>query len=132
MRVGATLSNGSHHLTIRRTGSRGESGWPAAIGAVAGPFVARLRGLTIRSVRPFAEDLAEISLTLSGSAHFDAGGMRLEILARPYGHIAATVEMFDSGLDQATLRFGITLDQTYLPPFVAALRREFPEDGPAP
>jgi len=120
------IGNGHSGVTLIRAGSRSEVGFPTRIDVVAGPFRGTVRDDTVGSYERFHGELRNLYQSLSGTARLGSlEGFALVLTAGTLGTISVNVTAIGSHVPSIRLIFEFDFDQTYLPPIIAGIEREF-------
>ena len=105
-------------------------GYPMLIEVRAGPFSGCVRDEHIGGFQRFLGQLDALYHTLSGSAELCGyENFQLTMTGNGHGGIGVSVVVIGGHDPHIQLKFAYDLDQTYLPPIIQSIRREFPAAG---
>jgi hypothetical protein len=122
---GVFISDGRSSVRLTRAGRPTEIGYPTIIEVCGGPFRGSVRDETVQ-YQGFRQELESLYETLSGRAVLCSyEGFEFCLIGNGKGAIEVLVRVVGQQLPRIELSFGFTIDQTYLPPIIEQLEREF-------
>ncbi len=126
--VGVVIADGLSGVRLSCLGEANELGYPTLIDVRAGPFSGSVRDDTVGDYSTFLEQLESLYSQLSGTATLGSyEGFSLSLIGRGRGGgIHASAVVIGEHVPSIQLTFEFSLDQSYLPPIIRAIRREFP------
>lgn len=125
--TGVVIADGRCGVRLTRAGEANELGYPTLIEVQAGPFTGAIRDDTVGSYSVFLRELESLYHQLTGSAQLGSyEGFSLSLVGRGGGGIAVSAELVGEHVPPIRLTFEASLDQSYLPSIIRAIRREFP------
>jgi hypothetical protein len=125
--IGVVIADGRSGVRLSRAGEANELGYPTLIDVRAGPFAGSVRDDTDGDYSRFLEQLESLYRSLSGTATLGSyEGFSLSLVGSGGGGIAVSAEIIGEHVPSIRLTFEFGFDQTYLPPIIRGLRREFP------
>ena len=124
--TGVVIADGRSGLRLSRVREANEAGYPTLIEVRAGPFTGTVMDETVWDYATFLEQLEALYATLAGTATLGSyEGFNLSLVgARGDIHVSAVV--IGQHIPAIKLTFEFALDQSYLPPIIKGVRREFP------
>jgi len=125
--TGVVIAEGGSGLRLSRVGEANELGYPTLIEVRAGPFAGVVEDYTVGNYSMFLEQLESLYSRLSGTATLGSHeGFSLCLEGGGGGGIGATAVIIGEHVPSIRLTFEFSLDQSYLPPIIRGIRREFP------
>ena len=123
---GVVITDGRSGVRLIRVGAANELGYPTLIEVQAGPFAGSIRDCTVGDYSTFLEQLESLYSRLSGTAALGSyEGFSLSLVG-DRGGIAVSAVIVGEHVPLIRLTFEFSLDQSYLPPIIRGIRREFP------
>ncbi len=124
--TGVVIADGRSGLQLSRVRDANEVGYPTLIEVQAGPFTGSVVDETVWDYAKFLEQLEALYSTLSGTATLGSyEGFNLSLVGARGGiHVSAVI--IGEHVPAIQLTFEFSLDQSYLPPIIRGIRREFP------
>lgn len=120
------IANGRFGLRLSCVGEETELGYPTLIEVQAGPFTGSVMDETVWNYAIFLQQLETLYRTLAGTATLGSyEGFSLSMVGAG-GGIDIFAVIIGEHVPSITLTFEFSFDQTYLPPIIRAIRREFP------
>jgi hypothetical protein len=120
------LTDGISSVALARAGPPA-LGFPTRIEVASGPFTASIEA-EAWEYTGFLEALRRLHATLAGEAKltFVEGGHSVTLTGNGRGGVEARIVVSDGqSPSSAFLTIGMTLDQSYLPDIIHAIKREF-------
>jgi len=124
---GVVIADGRSGVRLSRSHEASELGYPTLIEVRAGPFTGSVYDDSVGDYSRFLEQLESLYSRLSGTATLGSNeGFRLSLVGRGGGGISVSAVIIGEHIPSIKLAFEFPLDQTYLPPIIRGIRREFP------
>ena len=124
---GVVIADGRSGVRLSRAGEANKLGYPTLIEVRAGPFAGSVRDDTVGDYSMFLEQLESLYSRLSGTAALGSyEGFSLSLVGGGGGGIAVSAVIVGEHIPSIRLTFEFSLDQSYLPPIIRGIRREFP------
>jgi hypothetical protein len=124
---GVVIANGRSGVRLSRVLEANELGYPTLIEVQAGPFTGCVRDDSVGDYSTFLEQLESLYSRLSGTATLGSyEGFSLSLVGGGGGGIAVSAVIIGEHVPSIRLTFEFSLDQSYLPPIILGIRREFP------
>ncbi len=125
--VGVVIADGRSGVRLSCLGEANELGYPTLIEVQAGPFAGSVRDDTVGDYSTFLEQLESLYSRLSGTATLGSyEGFSLLLVGSSGGGIGVSAVIVGEHIPLIRLTFEFSLDQSYLPPIIRGIRREFP------
>jgi hypothetical protein len=125
--VGVVIADGRSGVRLIRVGEANELGYPTLIDVRAGPFSGSVREYGVGDYSTFLEQLESLYSQLSGTATLvSLEGFTLSLVGGGGGGIGVSAVIVGEHVPSIQLTFEFSLDQSYLPPIMRSIRREFP------
>jgi hypothetical protein len=124
--TGVVIADQRCGVRLTRAGEANELGYPTLIEVRAGPFTGVVRDDTVGDYSLFLQQLESFYQQLSGTAKLGSYEGFSFILTGRNGSVDISAVIIGAHVPQIRLTFEICLDQSYLPPIIQAIRREFP------
>lgn len=124
---GILIGQGSYYVRLKRLQEiDADSGMETMLIEVrAGGFHGSVKDDTLAGISQFYDDLSVLYKTLSGTARlWSYDGFQLMFEAHR-GQINIHVVVFDGSTRQSKLSFDYSIDQSFLPPIIKSIKREF-------
>jgi hypothetical protein len=124
---GVVIADGRSGVRLCCVGKANELGYPTLIEVQAGPFTGSVRDDTVGNYSTFLEQLESLYNQLSGTAELGSyEGFRLALVGGGGGGISVSAVIIGEHVPSIRLTFEFSFDQSYLPPIIRGIRREFP------
>ncbi len=124
---GVVIADERSGVRLSRLGEANELGTPTLIEVRAGPFVGEIRDDTVCNYAAFLEQLVLLYDRLVGTASLGSyEGFSLSLVGGGGGGIEVSAVVIGEHVPSIRLAFEFSLDQSYLPPIIRGIRREFP------
>jgi hypothetical protein len=126
--IGVVIGDGRSSIRLSRLADANELGYPTLIEVQAGPFHGAIKDDTVGDYSAFLEQLESLYNRLSGAATLSSyEGFRLSLkgVGRT-GGIGVSALIVGEHVPSIRLTFEFSFDQSYLPPIIQGIRREFP------
>ena len=125
--TGVVIADGRSGVRLSRVREAEELGYPTLIEVRAGPFAGSVRDDSVSDYSTFLEQLESLYSRLSGTATLVSyEGFSLSLVGSGGGGIGVSAVIVGEHVPLIRLTFEFSLDQSYLPPIIRGIRREFP------